>query len=142
VSRTLRFALGLIVACGDASEPSGGGSGGDAGGTGTGSNNTPPAGDSGGGGFLGSCDTRTNTGPTSGQCRDWTGKTNADLSVSCRGFNGAFSATVPCPIASRVGTCTIGPTLGAYAIYGYYEPDYTRERAEAHCKDLEGTFQP
>ncbi|HVJ15994.1 MAG TPA: hypothetical protein VM686_11135 [Polyangiaceae bacterium] len=90
--------------------------------------------------FLGSCDTREVAGPSQGQCRDWLGDGNADLSVSCGGLDGEFSATVRCPEASRVGTCTLDPILGISAVYGYYEPDYDLTQAEDHCAALDGTF--
>lgn len=101
------------------------------------------AGGSGGmaqGNFLGSCDTRAIAGPSSGQCRDWEGNSSADLSVSCNGLDGTFSAATRCPSTGRVGTCTLAPVLGASAIYGYYGPDYAQADARDHCDGLDGTF--
>ena len=82
-------------------------------------------------------------GPSVGQCRDWTGNSSADLTVSCNSLGGTFSASAPCPAESRVASCTVGPTLGTYATYRYYAPEYTLEDAQTDCtNDLEGTFEP
>src|SRR5689334_6159511 len=86
--------------------------------------------------FLGSCDTRTVMGGSIGQCRDWVGSSTADLSVSCDGLHGTFSATEPCPTEGRVGQCAVGPLLGSTAQYGYYAPQYTAATAEANCNAL------
>lgn len=117
-------------------------SGGDApdndGGQGSGGSAGDPNG--GGSGFLGSCDTRSVTGPSIGQCRDWNGNANADLSVSCDGLEGVFSIAEPCPAESRAGSCTLEPVLGISATYNYYEPEYSVAEAQDHCRGLEGTF--
>jgi hypothetical protein len=131
-------ALTLAVACGGDSDDGddGSSSGGSSGASGaSGSSGSPSSGD-----FLGSCDTRSVAGPSAGQCRDWSGTGMADLSVSCDGLDGAFSATTPCPEAERVGTCTLEPVLGVSATYGYYAPDYTSADAEDHCDGLDGSF--
>jgi hypothetical protein len=90
--------------------------------------------------FLGSCDTRTVSGGSMGQCRDWVGTATADLSVSCDGLNGTFSATERCPTEGRVGECALSPKLGLSAQYRYYGPQYTEASAEANCNGLDGVF--
>jgi len=90
--------------------------------------------------FLGSCDTRTVAGNSMGQCRDWVGTANADLSVSCNGLNGTFSETERCPTEGRVAQCAFGPKLGLTAQYGYYGPEYTEATAETNCNGLDGVF--
>lgn len=139
--RALAGAL-VLLACGlgcagadDDDEPSGSAGSGSAG---SGSGGSVSSGND----FLGSCDTRTVAGPSVGQCRDWIGNGNADLSVSCGGLEGEFSATMPCPADARVGTCTLDPVLRISAVYGYYPPDYTLEDAEDHCGTLGGAFAP
>jgi hypothetical protein len=124
------LAFTLALGCSgsdDSDDPGGPGSGGSGGGSSNGD-------------FLGSCDTRTVAGPFEGQCRDWVGDGNADLSVSCGALDGEFSVTTRCPEASRIGSCTLEPVLGISAIYGYYAPDYALADAEDHCAALEGTF--
>lgn len=92
--------------------------------------------------FLGSCDTRTVAGNSVGQCRDWVGSSNADLSVSCDGLNGTFRQAEKCPVDGRVGTCALAPKLGLSAQYGYYGTEYTEASAEADCDGLNGVFRP
>ncbi len=130
VCALLSLALGAGCASSDDDdEPSGtAGSGG-----GVSSNNTTDD-------FLGSCDTRAVAGPSVGQCRDWIGNGTADLSVSCGGLDGEFSATTPCPADARVGTCTLDPVIGISAVYNYYAPDYTLADADDHCATLDGSF--
>ena len=91
--------------------------------------------------FLGSCDTRGVSGPSLGQCRDWSGNANVDVSVSCSGLDGEFSASVRCPSDARVGTCTLEPVLGVSAVYSYYSSRYDAGDAEQHCAALDGAFQ-
>jgi hypothetical protein len=91
--------------------------------------------------FLGSCDTRTVAGNSMGQCRDWVGTSAGDLSVSCDGLKGTFSATERCPTDGRVGQCAVSPIPGSTAQYGYYAPQYTEASAEANCDALpDGVF--
>lgn len=130
----VRLLLGLAIplaACGD---DTGGGSGSGSGGA---SGSTTGSGSD---GFMGSCDTRT-AGPADGQCRDWSGDGSADVSVSCDGIGGTFSATDPCIADGRVGSCVLEPVLGTEATYNYYDPAYDAATAEEHCTtQLEGTF--
>jgi hypothetical protein len=90
--------------------------------------------------LLGSCDTRTTTGASAGQCRDWIGDSTADFSVSCNGLGGVFSDANACPSDGRVGQCSVGPTLGATAVYNYYAAGYTTSTAEQNCQALDGVF--
>lgn len=118
-----------------------GGSGGatSSGGSGGSSSSAPDcSGDELSEGLLGSCDTRSVTGASQGQCRDWYGDSGPDLSVSCNGLSGTFSASESCPIAERVGRCVLGEVLGAQAVYNYYSSDYSASAARAHCGSLDG----
>jgi hypothetical protein len=138
--------LVLLVeaACSSADKSDGGqgGAGGTTGGSGAtaGSSGSGGAGGTGGASFLGSCDTRANTGSSEGQCRDWYGSGNIDLEVSCNGIGGTFSSSTPCPSDTRVGSCTLDPVLGVSAVYNYYSPTYTETSAQQHCTDLGGTW--
>ena len=90
--------------------------------------------------FLGACDTRTVSGLSEGQCRDFRGQPGPDLEVSCNGLDGAFSASTPCPASDRVGHCTLDPVIGVSAIYNFYLPVYTSATAQSTCTSLAGTF--
>ncbi|MEZ4373141.1 MAG: PQQ-binding-like beta-propeller repeat protein [Polyangiaceae bacterium] len=91
--------------------------------------------------FLGSCDTRSVSGVSQGQCRDWYGENSGiDLSTSCGGLNGTFDGANMCPTDQRVGSCRLDPVLGVTAVYNYYAPDYTAETAKDSCDKLGGTF--
>lgn len=90
--------------------------------------------------FLGSCDTRTVSGSSMGQCRDWIGTSTANLKVSCDGLNGTFRPAEKCPMDGRVGLCAVGPKLELTADYGYYATRYTEAAAQADCSGLNGVF--
>jgi hypothetical protein len=91
--------------------------------------------------FEASCDTRTSSGPSENECRDWYGTNGPNLSVSCGGLGGTFSTTIPCPASERVGTCTLKPVLNTVAVYNYYPPKWNAVDAMKSCELLKGYWQ-
>jgi hypothetical protein len=87
--------------------------------------------------LAGSCDTRSTTGTSAGQCREWFGSSTIDLSVSCNGISGVFGST-PCAPDERVARCVLDPVLGVSAVYNYYNSSYTQSSARVHCGRLRG----